>query len=200
VLSMTRLMNAPVGVQRLMAITLPLIAILLSIWVVDLLVRDHRESIAEIVQKRERLGQLQSVARMEPALRNSDAQQRQETNEALFLSGPSEAVILADLQGRINTLAQTSAANVQSIANLPSIESAGVRYVGLTVDLIGTHEDVMSLIYALETSTPFLIIRNGSMRAQEVVGASGQPLPNNMYVQLDVSGALAPNQNSGGGT
>lgn len=196
--SLTRLMNAPIGVQRLLAILAPAGALLVAAWLGALIVRDHANSIADIVAKRERLGQLQAIAQMEPALRNANNDTQENADDVLFLRGPSEAVILADLQGRINTLAQTSAANVQSVGNLPASERDGVRYVGLSVDVNGKSEDVLSLIYALETSTPYLIIRNANIRAQEVVDASGKRLPTNMFVKLDVFGALVPDEVTGG--
>ncbi|MCB1385658.1 MAG: hypothetical protein KDJ80_06925 [Nitratireductor sp.] len=196
--SLTRIMNAPPWMQRLVALALPLLALYLLAMAVLLGLRQHAESIEAIVGKRERLGQLIAIGEMEPALRNAAEIDARSDSDGLFLTGQSEAVILAELQGRVSDIAARNGVTIQSVANLPIDERAGIRYAGVGVDVQGNNRAIFSLIYEFETTTPFLLVRNASFRGAQEPGGEEQR-ETQLFVRLEIYGALAPDGAEGGG-
>ncbi|MFN7089156.1 MAG: type II secretion system protein GspM [Allorhizobium sp.] len=181
-----RIMNLSVLAQRTLATLIALAAFLATsalIWVaVDLL---NRNAMA-IQEKRV------ALARFEKAIATGETLLKQPSDSAPsseFLSGETEAVMQAILQNKLSSLASIEAATVLSSGGISSLEMDGVRYVGLRANLQGTLKSIHGTLLQLETSKPYLIVRDMTVRA---INAGNLASPLEISVQVSFFGALDP--------
>ena len=143
---LTTLMNAPLALQRLVALLL-LVAALSGALVLSWSVVTYLKSSAyQIVEKRQQLGQLTAYARVGSALQSQAEQRDSVSVTPEFLAGTSDAVILAELQSRFNTIAAAHGIELVSVSNLPIRTQENVRFAGLAADVQGTNEAVHALL------------------------------------------------------
>jgi general secretion pathway protein M len=96
-----------------------------------------------------------------PALRSEAARLRAAGPAgALTLDGGSDAIAAAGLQGRLEQLAAASGANIGSVEILQANPRGGYRRIGLRVSVSASYPTLVSLLQALDTATPPLIIDN----------------------------------------
>ena len=131
---------------------------------------------AGIEEKRELLGQLQSVAALAKRLDSAASPVAAANPE--FLTGESEAIIRGGLQTRLNAIATANGVNVLSAGNAPVLSEAGVDFIGLRANLSGPLEGIHNAVLAIETSLPVLFIREATLRTTDVgpvAGRTGDP-------------------------
>lgn len=194
---LTTILNSSVAVQKTIALALLLLAGLVSIGVSYLIVTNFKASADQIVEKRQTLGRLESVASLRTMLENQSNSVAPAGISSDFLAGASEAVILADLQGRLNAMAAAHKVQVQSVGNLPIRSKDQIRYAGIATDVTGTDEAVHALLFDIETSIPYLVIRKVTLRSVSVGGIqAGQQVANGpaqLSARIEFFGALPPN-------
>jgi general secretion pathway protein M len=81
-----------------------------------------------------------------------------------YLKSTSEALAAANLQGIVNQIAGSSGMEVLSTQILPSSEEAGFTRVAVKVRMRGGLDNMVKLFHALETSQPYLLLDNISIR------------------------------------
>lgn len=188
---LTTIMNAPLAIQRLLAIGVFLIACLLVTSLGYIGVTNFKANTAEIVEKRYTLGRLKAVAELGSALEQPSNSPNTASANLEFLEGSSEAVILAGLQGRLNEMARKNKVNVQSVANLPVRTKDGIRFAGVAADVQGTDQAIHALLFDIETSVPYLVIRKLNLRTISV-GGNRRKGPPQLIARVEFFGALSP--------
>jgi general secretion pathway protein M len=80
------------------------------------------------------------------------------------LKGDTEAVTAAELQGIVNRITSSNAAQILSMQILPTAEEQGFIRVTLRVRVRGPLEGIVQSIYDIEANPTFLFIDNLSLR------------------------------------
>ena len=197
---LTALLNAPRALQRAIALLLLCAVVAICggfVW----LAAGSLTAEAEIIRmKRERLGNLQSIIALRQVVQDTGALDAQAVSGEEFLQGASEAVIRANLQSRLTTIAAAHGVKVLSVGNTPIRQRGNIRYAGLRADVSGTNEAIHATLFDIETSRPYLVIRNATIRStlsSQATGKNGSP---ELVAQIQFYGALPPEgQTSGAG-
>jgi hypothetical protein len=106
-----------------------------------------------------------------------------------FLSGTNDAVIQAALQSRLNAISSGAGAMVfSSGATTPQLKN-GLSYVGLRATLEGETSAIYNTVLQLETTRPYLLIDEFTVRGPGGVTTGNGPV--NLSVQLSFSGVRA---------
>lgn len=189
---LTALLNAPRALRRAAAILL--LACLFAavggfVWLTFGSLADAANNIQA---KRERLGNLQAVIALRQALRDRNRSAGEAESGPEFLQGASEAVIRANLQSRLTAIASAHGIKILSVGNTPIRQRGNVRYAGLRADFSGTNEAVQATLFDIETSKPYLVIRNASIRSTLSSQVAGNQGPPEVVVQIQFYGALPP--------
>ena len=188
---LTTIMNAPLGIQRLIAISVLLLFSLLVAAAMYISATNFKANAEQIVEKRFSLGRLKAVSELSATLEQSPTATENASQSVDFLEGSSEAVILASLQGRLNEIARKTKVTIQSVANLPVRTKENIRFAGVAADVQGTDEAIHALLFDIETSVPYLVIRKLNLRTVTVGGggARGAPI---LVARVEFFGALSP--------
>lgn len=186
-----RVMNLSVASQRAIASAIVFVigvSISALSWVAFSLLNGNAAAIEE-----NRL----ALARFEATIAVGRAMLKQPTISATaseFLVGENEAVIQANLQNRLNSLAGSAMVTVLSSGGIPSVELDGVRYVGIRANMQGSLKAIHGALLQLETGKPYLIVRE---MVVHVVNQGRSPGPVELSVQLSFLGALDPTASNG---
>ena len=191
----SRTINASLATRRAIALALLFIAFGAIAGIVWLGAGSIARQRLEIVEKRETAGRLQAIAALKPGLEQEASLATSAAASEDFLEGESEAVIRANLQAQLNSIAAAQNATLQSVSNLPELEIDGARFIGMRADLSGTVEAVHNTVFAIETVKP-LVIRDTSIwlsGADQGIGATQAP---EISTQIRIYGALSPDLKS----
>jgi len=170
--------------RRLLALAILLIVlcIIYSITVVPVLIANqhYRETIAGMES---RLAQLQRAAAIGTSLQPQYEQlMRWKETDSHYLKSNSAALAAAELQRLIKRIAVAQYAEVLSTQILTASQEQ---------DLRGTLEKIVQVIYAIETSEPFMFQDNISVRAKSGRrGRSKIPAPQRLDVDLELIGYM----------
>ncbi len=135
---------------------------------------------SEVISGQEgRLEQLQRSAAIGASLQGRhDQLRRWQASDTQYLKSTSEALAGAELQRVVKRISVAQKAQLLSTQILPSQEEGGFTRVSLKVRIRGTLEQIVRVIHALETSTPFLFLdkvslrSHGSLRSRLAKGAA----------------------------
>lgn len=183
---LTWLLNSPVRVQKCVAIAL-LISGFVVLFVLAVstfeFVADRHAALVDLREKSGRLNQILALKdSLTPAADNSEA-----AGQSLFLEAESVTIGRANLQSRIDAIAQTNGLLLSSAGGLPDLNENGLMLVGLSVDMSGGYEGVNKAIVDLETSKPPLLIRELAVR---LISGEGGDMPLELSVQIKIFGAF----------
>ena len=175
-------------VRRLIALALAAVTACVLAWVVFAALDSVASAQAGIEEKRELLGQLQSVAAL--AKRLDSAASPVVAANPEFLTGESEAIIRGGLQKRLNAIAVANGVSVLSAGNAPVLSEAGVDFIGLRANLSGPLEGIHNAVLAIETSLPVLFIREATLRTTDVGPAAGRTGNPEIFAEILFYGPL----------
>jgi hypothetical protein len=187
---LSAILNAPPVVRRSIALAIAAAAVGVAGWIVSEALSSAASAKAEIEEKRELLGQLQSVAALAKRLDNAAVSDPAAATNPEFLTGESEAVIRGGLQTRLNAIAVANGVTVLSAGNAPVLSEAGVDFIGLRANFSGTLEGVHNAIFAIETSLPVLFIREANLRTTDVGPAVGRTRDSELFAEILFYGPL----------
>ncbi len=91
-----------------------------------------------------------------------------QTRDKRYLTGANESLATAELQRRIKQLTAGQKGDVLSTQVLQTTEEEGFSRVVIRVRMKSTLEDLVSLLYALESQTPYLFVSNLTIRSRQV--------------------------------
>ncbi|WP_095198079.1 type II secretion system protein GspM [Mesorhizobium carmichaelinearum] len=185
---LSAILNTRPTIRRLIALAIAVVTACVLAWVVFAAFDSVASAQAGIEEKRELLGQLQSVAAL--AKRLDSAASPQATANPEFLTGGSEAIIRGGLQTRLNAIAAANGVSVLSAGNAPVLSEAGVDFIGLRANLSGPLEGIHNAILAIETSLPVLFIREATLRTTDVRPAAGRTGDPELFAEILFYGPL----------
>jgi hypothetical protein len=189
---LTVLLNAPRALRRAVALLVLAVSVAAAAGFVWLTIGSLADEAAEVRAKREMLGNLQSIIALKQALTDHKIAIAEATSGPEFLHGTSEAVVRGNLQSRLVEIAGAHGVRVFSVGNTPIRQRENVRYAGLRAVFSGTNEEVHAILFAIETSKPFLVIREASIRSTLNPQATPQKGPGEIVIQIQFDGALPP--------
>lgn len=112
-----------------------------------------------------------------------------------YLQGAEDAVIVAELQNRLRSIAIGSDVEVNSSSALPTKTIDGHAYLGVRISLRGQMKEVHGVLHAIETAEPWLFVERLAMhldtsRLQSRVPGFEGAFP--LIADVDVFGARLP--------
>lgn len=113
-----------------------------------------------------------------------------------FLTGPEDAIILADLQTRLRSLITARKAELSSARALQAKSRDGLEYLGLALQIRADMKNIQEVLHAIETGRPLLFIERADLRLDE--RGTGAALARNaesiapMTLEIAVYGAKWP--------
>jgi len=185
---LSAILNTRPTIRRLIALAIAAVTACVLAWVVFAAFDSVASAQAGIEEKREVLGQLQSVAALAKRLDSAASPEAAANPE--FLTGGSEAVIRGGLQTRLNAIAAANGVSVLSAGNAPMLSEAGVDFIGLRANLSGPLEGIHNAILAIETSLPVLFIREAILRTTNVGPAAGRTGDPELFAEILFYGPL----------
>ena len=185
---LSAILNTRPTIRRLIALAIAVVAACVSAWLVFAALDSVASAQAGIEEKRELLGQLQSVAALAKRLDSAASPEAAANPE--FLTGGSEAIIRGGLQTRLNAIAAANGVSVLSAGNAPVLSEAGVDFIGLRANLSGPLEGIHNAILAIETSLPVLFIREATLRTTDVGPAAGRTGDPELFAEILFYGPL----------
>jgi len=87
-----------------------------------------------------------------------------------FLKATSDALIAAEMQGRIKSVVERAGGEIRSTQILPAADEKGFRRISARVEVTGSAESLERTWYEMESGTPFLFIDSFDI--------AGRPMPN----------------------
>lgn len=156
---LTGLVNAPAFVQRALAVAL-LLTGLAGLGALLISAKGLLTARAEAVTSlRESAGKLMSVAKMkEPLKLEIGANNVVDTFSSSHLIASTASVARANLQGKLNAIADAQTATIASISIAPDRKVHGLDQIGINVSLSATMAELHNTILAFEKTTPVLFV------------------------------------------
>ncbi|QND46479.1 general secretion pathway protein GspM (plasmid) [Rhizobium lusitanum] len=182
-------MNLPIMVQRLIAISAVALGVTLTLataWAAVAIIDQQSDEITEARHALARFDQLialDGTLSKEPVATNASQE---------FLAGATEPVIQAELQNKLNSLAGTAGATVVSAGGLPTLEKNKVKYVGVRASLQGRLTAIHAIILQLEAEKPYIIVRELILNGTSAANGGRLAEPIELSVQLSFFSPLNP--------
>lgn len=184
---LTRLINAPLRLQKCAAAALLTLGLALVFALgasAFSLVEDKQE---ELTGLREKAGRLKQIVSMKGSFELAPDDAAHADTKTLFLEAQSLTIGRANLQSRVDAIAQSNGLLLSSVGGLPDLEENGLKLVGLRVDLSGGYDAVHKAILDLETSKPPLMVRELAIRLSS---GEGGDRPVELAAQIKLFGAF----------
>ncbi|MCP4182995.1 MAG: hypothetical protein GY761_06720 [Hyphomicrobiales bacterium] len=177
--------------QKLLALAILLLLIsVLVLWLAQTGI-DIAANEQSITHKRQQLARFESFANYvleQPVQKSGDVHTPGKGEE--FLKPELEPVMMAQLQNRLKTIARSQRVKIIAIGSLPKATINDVQYIGLRLSASGTYKSIYGMLLDVETSRPYLFIRQAHIRSS----ASSVRDPQrdvDISVQLSIYGAVA---------
>jgi general secretion pathway protein M len=172
-----------------LAILVLVTSILVTITVVPLWIA-NRHYMRTIESLDDRLVILQMAAATGSKLQSQHEQlKRLLANDRHYLKSASEALASANLQGIINRIAGSKGMEVLSTQILPARAESEFTRVAIKVRMRGTLDNLVTVIYALETGQPYLFLDNISIRTRRL-RSSNDSIGQMLDVDFDLIGYM----------
>ena len=137
---------------------------------------------AELSARRVLLDHMEARARELPALRRmANATHAEAAPADTVLTGDSDAIAAATLQGVIQDMATTAGATLSSEEVLPAVQQGALRQIGLRIALSGPWPVLVNLLQAIDASSLRLLVDDLEFHAvadgAPAIGAGGNHPP-----------------------
>jgi len=185
--------------SRTAALLLLLTAILAGYaLIVEPIISGYSETDRQIEEARDQLARFERAAAMRPAL----VKQMKELNErrtsgGYFLAVSTDALAAAGLQDQVRDLVIEKGGSIRSIQPMPGVASDGLTRITLRVQMAGTIETLLDVLYALETGNPILFVdsldvqkRDNAQRDNAQAGGDSGAETGTLAIAVDLSGYL----------
>lgn len=154
----------------------------------------NRELLAEQAALRERYGRI--AANSAGLGERLDALREQPVAEHAYLEGASESLVAAELQSRVKSAVQSNGGTLNSTQILDATTEAGFRRLAVRVRMSASTDALPKVLYALESSEPFLFIDNVDINARTVrrreTGGKGETETVELIASFDLFGYMRP--------
>jgi hypothetical protein len=181
------LVNSSVRTQRGVALALIMIAASFLLTVLLVFNRQFAVRNAHLTELRQLAGRLAAFS----SQIGQGTLPIQDLNAAsdIFFTASSLNIAKADLQSKVEQLAQANGLGIASIGSTPDMEWQGLRFIGIRADLAGSQDAIYALMLDLEQSTPSLVVREASLR---ITGGELGDRPVEMGAQIQVFALVDP--------
>jgi Tfp pilus assembly protein PilO len=181
-------------ISRLSAVLLLITAILaIYVFLVAPIISGYGETDRQMAEARDQLAHFERAAAMRPVLakRIKDFEE-QRTSRGNFLTGGTDALAAAGLQDQVQALIIAKGGTLQSIQPMPGVQDQGLTRITLRVQMAGTIETLLDVLYALESGSPILSIDRIDIQGSEGVngGSDAEAGAARLTVAADLSGYL----------
>jgi hypothetical protein len=136
------------------------------------------------------LDRLRAVVAENARAKSMAIQTSAERPSSAFHAGASIAAVAAELQIRLKRLAMENGAQVKSMRSLDPIDSEGVRFMAVHVEMTGNIQAVHRTFRAIESERPFLFVSRVAMRVPASLTAQQTAQEPILDVQADIQGAI----------
>jgi general secretion pathway protein M len=192
-----RLPNGRTG--QLLAVAITLIAVLL-VWeaVAAPLIDWYDERADAVATQREIAARMQMTVRALPALEREVARSRAAGPPvSALLSGNSDAVAAASLQGRIQDMATEVGTALSSTEALPARQQGAYRRVALRVSFNASLPVLVHLLQTIESSAPRMLVDDMQLHTSPILVAQAHQTSPPLDVSLTVVGFRAGHASEG---
>jgi hypothetical protein len=149
---------------------------------------DIREQIAE---QRQLLGRLTTAASREGQAREFDSLAKARTGGAIFLTGNSDAVRIAELQSLVGTITEAEGVAIKSTRAVPARERDGLRLLGVEAQMSANIEQLQRILHNLETGRPYLIVDTLQITPPALLSDDNPSAGTTLEVRLGLLGIAA---------
>ena len=184
-------------ISRTVALLLLATALLVAyVLVVEPIVLGYGATGTQIEEARDQLSRFERAAAMRPALiRQMDEFQVQEKSRGYYLTGRTDALAAAALQGQVHALISDKGGSLESVQPLPGVEERGLIRVTLRVQMTGTTDTLFDILYGLESRNPILFIDNVDIQSRVNADQDGEATSEaatqaRLSIAFDLSGYL----------
>jgi Type II secretion system (T2SS), protein M subtype b len=184
---LTRLINAPMRVQKCAAAAILALGLALAFALGASAFAVVRGKQAELTGLREKAGRLAQIASLKDSLNPALDDPAHADSQSLFLEAESVTIGRANLQSRVDAIAQSNGLLLSSAGGLPDLQENGLKLIGLRVDLSGGYDAVHKTILDIETSKPPLMVRELAVR---LASGEGGDRPMELAAQIKLFGAF----------
>ncbi len=106
-----------------------------------------------------------------------------------FLKSASPALVAAELQEQAKTILDQNGAKLSSIQILPHKDDGAYRQVAVNLQFNAPLSAVKAILYAMESSHPYLFVDNLQIRSPNPLGVTKDPANEpDLFVAFDLSG------------
>jgi hypothetical protein len=114
------------------------------------------------------------------------------TSGGYFLAGSTDALAAAGLQDQVRALVIEKGGSIRSIQPMPGVAVDGLTRITLRVQMAGTIETLLEVLYALETGTPILFIDSLDVQKRDEGQGGSDPgaASGRLAIAVDLSGYL----------
>ena len=177
--------------RRSAALSILLLLVLGGAWTVWALEAARQESLEAIAFKREILGKLMAMSRRSQELDAALARAQDNPGRAWFMAGESDALIVAQLQQRLQDVMSMHGAQLLRASEVEPMSRDGQDYRGLRIELGGAFDIVQRVLFEIEAGVPYLFITRAQIAA-DPGGLDGVQAPLHVNLEIDVYGAILP--------
>jgi len=155
----------PVSRERLLAVGLLLLAVIVAVGVLVLpFYLLHRHYDDAIASMQDRLERYRRVAAQAPELKNALETVRAKNGRRFFLKNTAPNLAGAELDGLVAGIVESNGGRITTRTISPPKEEGGFRQIGINLQLFATTPALQKIVYALESQEPYLIIDNMTVR------------------------------------
>lgn len=188
---LTRLMNAPLWMQRFAAMMTLVLAGAIMAGLVMAMASAILAKHEELRVERDRAGRLLRIVSMNEKLDPPASGDQSADGQSLFLEAGSPAIGRAEIQSRIAAIAATNKIELASVGSLPDRNDNGYQMIGLRTDMNGTFGGIHETIMEIESSLPPMFVREMTIQ-RTGPAAKAPPGPPQLTAQLKIFVAYQP--------
>lgn len=173
-------------VSRLAALGLLVAAVAALVFGVALPIAQAFQDRAQALEdERRQLREYRAFAEQDSAVAGLEERHRAELEIGEFLPGETELDRRSNMQAALSALAEETGVRITSARQLPDQERGPFKLVGMGLNLTTDIESVHHLLYAIETSKPYLFIESADISPLGGGNREGSG-PRLLEVRLDV--------------
>jgi general secretion pathway protein M len=179
-------------ISRLAALLILVIAMMGGYtFVVEPIIIGYGETNRQIDEVHDQLGRFERAAAMRPAIiKQMKEFEAQRKSLGYFLMGSTDAVAAAGLQDQIHTLIDDKGGTLHSVQPMPGVEEDGLTRITLQVQMSGTTDTLLDVLYALEFGNPILFVDDLDIQNRDIAADPGAQDGGILTVSFDLSGYL----------
>lgn len=193
---MRHIERLPRARQRLLAVTLALVAgVLALVIVLTPVLERHRHYDTAIAEAAHRLERLQAAVARTPDLEAEVSARRAALSSAdLFLREGSDSLAAAQMQEALRGMVDAAGGDTGSTQVLEPRDVDSFTRIGVRIRLEGDIETLREFLHAVETSRPMLLVEDLQVQpdARRQRRGQAEDRPVILSVQADITGLLAP--------